>query len=579
VSGIVGLLDPGSTADAAMSAVMSAAIQGSGHRGKPEVLVAGPWVLGTISDGAPGCDVAEGPDHVTVADGRIDDVLPGSSVVSRPTGSAADLLGMLLRRAGAEALSRIAGDFAIASFDPGSSSLTLARDAFGIRPLYWARRGGRMGFASDPETLIALGVADGSLDRDAIRAMLFNLGEYGDQTVYGGVRRVMPGRWVTLHADGHASGGRWFRPELTEPDPNLTLEDAGAMTREAILSAVTDRAAGRRAALLLSSGRDSSAVAVALAEAGIKVHCITYVLDAPGSYSEAEHARELASSLGHGWIGISVPPTIPRNRAHEVARIVGRPVNGVGGPAQLALYDAIRAHDVEVVLSGEGGDLLFSAFPVGLVDLLKRGRIGAALSAARAFRREWVYPYSVSAKVVLRAMTPTTILAFRERRRPYPPWLFPPAAPRVRAERSDKEYVRNLMIETSEANEVPERWYEHAGARLSWPLLDLRVVKTALRFPVELRLPDPAPKQVLDQAFLGQHSDALVKASVQPFARALAPRYLIDFPEAYARGSLAVALGLVWADGLGAARESRWGWHVADLAGLEMWLRELEDRA
>jgi hypothetical protein len=275
---------------------------------------------------------------------------------------------------------------------------------------------------------------------------------------------------------------------------------------------------------------------------------------------------------------VLVQPRIDPARAAEIAGIAGRPVNGVGGPIQLAMYDAIRACEAEVVMAGEGGDLLFAAFPIGILDLLRRWKLRRALATVRSFDRQWAYGPRFVAKVLLRGMSPRWLLEARERRRPRPPWLIPPTDIRVRVDRSDEGYLRSLMSEGSEATEVPERWFRHAGATMVWPLLDLRVVDVALRFPVELRLPFPTPKPVLDEALLGERGRGLVKASLAGYVEPLIPAYRGNFPTAYGAGSLGVQSGLIRSDGLEAAGDTRWKWQAADLAGMEIWLRWLEER-
>lgn len=575
MSGVVGLFDPDGPD---VGRVERAALAGSSHRGSPVVRSVGDWALGVLVDDSEHADFLEDGGGVTIADARIDTVLPGGPPV--PPGPARRLgpLVAAISSNAAPTLSGIVGDYAAAHLDAITGTITLVRDAFGLRPLFWAVRDGRSGFASDIETLVALGLADGSVDADAVRRLLFEQGEYGDRTVYAGVRRVEAGHWVQLGEDGSALGGRWFRPEAVRPDSHMTLARAGALTREAIVSAVVDRARSGRVALLLSAGRDSSSIAVALAEAGIRATCLTYAFDRPGVPSESPRARELALSLGHEWRELLVQPRVEPARAAEIAGIAGRPVNGVGGPIQLAMYDAIKACDAEVVMSGEGGDLLFAAFPIGILDLLRRGKLSRAMATVRSFDEQWMYGPRFVAKVLLRGVSPRWLLEARERRRPHPPWLSPPTDIRVRVDRSDEGYLRGLMSEGSDATEVPERLVRHAGATFVSPLVDLRVVAIALRFPVELRLPYPTPKPVLDEALLGERGRGLVKASLAGYVESLPAAYRADFPSAYGAGSLGARMELTLPEGLGAAGDKRWSWQAADLAGLEMWLRWLKER-
>ena len=498
VSGIVGLYDS-SGPDPGM--VRRAVLGGPVLRGAPKLRTVDGWVLGILGDEGRDPRVVETADSAVVVDARVDAIL--DPLVAGLGEGGAGLFAGVLSALGPAGLQNVAGDFAAAHLARTTGMLTLARDAFGLRPLFWAARGGRLGFASDIETLIEMGLADGAVDVEAVRTMLFEQGEYGDRTSFAGIRRVVAGRWVQLTTRGAFRGGRWFRPERVPPDPTMSLFEAGQRTRDAILAAVADRARGG-VALFLSAGRDSSAVAVALAEIGVKAVCLTYSFDLPGVYTEAPQARDLARSLGHEWREVPVHVGVPPERASELGAIIGRPVNGVGAPIQLAMYDVIRELQPDVVMSGEGGDLLFSAFPIAILDLIRHGKLRRAIETARAFDRTWGYAYPFVAKVLVRGIAPRALLVARERSRERAPWLVRPARVRVRTDRSDAGYLRHLMTEGSDMTESPERLFQAAGASAVWPLVDLRVVDVALRFPVELRLPYPAPKQVLDAALLGE---------------------------------------------------------------------------
>ena len=512
-----------------------------------------------------------------VADARIDQILgpPAEKVAKGPP--ATSLLDALLREAGPDALESIAADFALARFDSRTGELILARDAFGLRPLYWARRGRRVGFASDPEVLVRMGLATGEPDREALIEWLFERGAVGDRTAVAGIHRVEPGHAVRFRANGAAAIHRWFRPERVLIDRELTLETAAAEAREALVAAVVSRCEGRTVALTLSGGRDSSAVAAALAEAGIRATCITYVLQGEGVPSEAGIARELARSFGHDYQEVPIPAHLDEARLFEFVRMAGSPLQVVGIPIQLAICDGLRSIEAEVVLAGEGGDLLFMGFPIAVYDLLREGRVGASIQAARNYHRLWTRSYAVTAKVGLRAISPRPILELRERLRSRPPWLVEPARRPVQPIRTDRMYLLDVLkTGLGSAAEVPERVFGHSGATLAWPFFDLRLVRLALRLPPLLRVPIPRPKPVLEAALLRGHAERLVKAPLGGFVRDLLLNTLSEFPNALGRATLAADLALVRREGLGRVGDLRWAWEAADLLGLEIWLRERE---
>ena len=509
-----------------------------------------------------------------VADARVDALLDGYETRSDVGPEALDYV---LGADGPAGLWSVAADFAAARYDRATASVTLVRDAFGLRPLYWARRGSRIGFASDPEVLIGLGLASWEADPDAVISWLHERADVDDRTCLRGIRRVMPGRWVRIDGDGSASGGRWFRPERMFPDESLDLSGAASEARAMIVAAAASRARGRRVALMLSGGRDSSSVAVALAEAGITAICITYVLQAEGVRSEAPMGKQLAESLGHEWVELPVGPRLQPERVAKIVRLTGGPLRGISAPIQLKIHDLVRDLGVDTVLEGEGGDLLFSAFPIAVLDLLRQARLRLAAEAIRNYHHHWSYRYPVTGKIVLRGLIPRPAIAFRERVRPQPPWLIRPAVSRLRHDRSDVGYLRDILrhaIHTS--GEAPERIFRSAGATLAWPLCDMRVLRLSLRLPTRLRVPVPGPKPVLGRAFLQGREKDLVKLPLDGFARDLAASYRVDFPAAFTRDSLIAERRLIREGGLVEASDPRWAWDTANILGVEAWLRQVE---
>jgi asparagine synthetase B (glutamine-hydrolysing) len=575
LTGILGLFDP----DGIDPRLVVSAAQAAAYRGRPEAVSNGVVAFAALMPDGAHCSAVVGKtaDSLFVADMRIDQILgpPAEKLAKGPP--ATSLLDALLREAGPDALDSIAADFALARFDLRTRELTLARDAIGLRPLYWARRGRRVGFASDPEVLVRMGLETGEPDREALIEWLFGRGPVGDRTALTGIHRVERGHAIRFRANGAAAIQRWFKPERVLIDRELTLEAAAAEAREALVAAVVSRCEGRTVALTLSGGRDSSAVAAALAGAGIKATCITYVLQGEGVPSEAGIAREIARSFGHDHQEVSIAPHLAEGRMSEFARMARTPVQAVAIPIQLAICDAIRSIEAEVVLAGEGGDLLFMGFPITVYDLLREGRVGESIRAARNYHRLWTRSYAVTAKVGLRAISPRSILELRERFRSRPPWLVEPARPSVHPIRTDRMYLLDVLKNgLTGSAEVPERFFEHSGATLAWPLFDLRLVRLALRMPPLLRVPIPRPKPVLEAALLRGHTERLVKAPLGGFVRDLLLNTLSEFPNALGRAKLAADLGLVRREGLGGIGDLRWAWEAADLLGLEIWLRERE---
>lgn len=573
MSGIFGLLDPAGVDSRALALAAARA----SYRGRPVVRARGPVAFGAFVGEREEPQFVESEGALLVADCRIDAAIPGtpaSSLAASHAGPA--LLEAVLAESGPEGLFGLAADFALARFNMRTGSLLLSRDAFGLRPLFWARWAGRIGFASDPEVLLALGLASGELERGPVAAYLA-MGDFGgEQTAFRGVRRVLGGRWISFDLEGRVREGRWFRPEEV-PEERPGPEEAAGALADALVAAVSSRARGGRTALLLSGGRDSGSVAVALARAGIAASCLTQTFDPDLDCSEEEPARQLAGAIGHGWTPLPVPSRASEADLAALPAISGTPLGFPAFLQPMAVQEAVGRADADVVLDGEGGEPLFSAAPVAWLDLARMGRLRAAASAARGYHHRWTYPYPVLAKAAVRALLPQPLLHLRERMRPTPPWVVG-ARSRLNPVTSPRTARGHLVLSLQAfgASPIPEMWerlFLAAGKEYACPLLDQRVVRLALSLPVELRAPVPGPKPLLARALLDGFEGSRRKVRFTSYYRRLAGALMRDFPDWFEAGSIGAQRGFVRREGLAALSDPRWQTGLLRLANLEAWLR------
>src|SRR4051794_1368339 len=142
-----------------------------------------------------------------------------------------EVIGHLYEQHGLDAFARLRGMFAVALWDARARRLVLARDRFGIKPLFHARlRDGTLAFASE---LSALARAPGfprELDADGLEAYLAFNSIPGPLTAYAAARKLRPGFWLTWDADtDEVRTGRFARPE---PAVHPRREDAAALAAE-----------------------------------------------------------------------------------------------------------------------------------------------------------------------------------------------------------------------------------------------------------------------------------------------------------------------------------------------------------
>lgn len=211
-------------------------------------------------------------------------------------GSPAELLALFFEELGTTFLSRIVGNYAIAFVGHATGETLLARDRYGIKPLFYARIGSRWVWASELK-LIQPFLDNPRMIPDGLRQAIhyrFMVGE----TLIDGVRQVMPSSYVSL-AEGKESAetSYWtmtFQPSTHALDLDLWADEAdNALTLSLEDLGRTHRDVG----VLLSGGVDSSLLAMKAARAGFR-NCIAFTARWPGENPELEWACSVARHLG-----------------------------------------------------------------------------------------------------------------------------------------------------------------------------------------------------------------------------------------------------------------------------------------
>src|SRR5690606_6283985 len=171
----------------------------------------------------------------------------------------------LWRREGAGFVDRLRGMYAMALHDRAARLVVLARDPFGIKPLYLAEVAGGLAFASEPQALIAAGLVAPRLRAEARDELLQLQFTTGAETIFEGIRRVLPGETVVI-ADG-AVVERRRGASLPEGPPEAISEEAAlerldaALTESVELHQRSDVPYG----MFLSGGTDSAAILALMA--------------------------------------------------------------------------------------------------------------------------------------------------------------------------------------------------------------------------------------------------------------------------------------------------------------------------
>ncbi len=262
-------------------------------------------------------------------------------------------------RWGAGVLDRLRGMFAFALYDTATGELFCARDAFGIKPLYYAAEGDRILFGSEIKGLLAHPHARRSLNERRLAHWLCMEYLPDEETLFEDVRKLPAGHWLRWH-NGRAERGRWFVPRFA-PDAGRSLEESAEAIEAALRESVAAHAiADVDVGCFLSAGVDSSLVA---REAARIMEARTFTIGwGEGRFSELEAAAAFARATGLPNEGRILGAEQFFASVPAVQYAMDEPLPN---PSAVPLYHlcAMAAESVKVVLSGEGADELFGGYP------------------------------------------------------------------------------------------------------------------------------------------------------------------------------------------------------------------------
>ncbi len=270
----------------------------------------------------------------------------------------------LYRRQGPQALAQLRGMYAFAIWDIERRQLVLARDPYGIKPLYLARTAKGWMFASQVKALMATGLVSDTVDSAGVAGFFLWGSVPSPRTLYQDVKSVPAGSYVVIDDMRQASKPVSFA-DISAPwrDLERPMGEVGAAVRDALLDTVSAHlVADVPVAVLLSGGVDSGVIAGLMAERGQKIEGITVRFREFAGTARDEGPR--ADSIAAHY-GIQMSP-----------RLVGRDEFLGDVPAILGAMDqpsidgvntwfaskAVAERGYKVVLSGVGGDELFCGY-------------------------------------------------------------------------------------------------------------------------------------------------------------------------------------------------------------------------
>lgn len=270
---------------------------------------------------------------------------------------------------GDDFLLRLRGMFAVALYDkrrgPGKERLLLARDQMGIKPLLYARAGGRLIFASEMKALLAGGLIDREIDPESLRLLLTYGSISQPRTILRGVKMLPAAHRLIVSGQDEKLEQYWSlgldrRPGLRAAAYREQVEELRRVLQESVrLQMVSDVPLGA----FLSGGVDSSLLVALMAReiTSERVKTFSIGFESEGNdIDETDEANTAANFIGTDNTRVVVTGKQVRDRIEAIAGALDQP--SVDGVNSYFVSQAARSA-VTVAISGTGGDEMFAGYP------------------------------------------------------------------------------------------------------------------------------------------------------------------------------------------------------------------------
>jgi asparagine synthase (glutamine-hydrolysing) len=490
------------------------------------------------------------------------------------SGTDSEVILAAYREWGEDCLSRFNGMWAFAIWDRDTRVLFLARDRFGVKPLYYARPGTSFAFASEIKALVGPhGIPFRAADHAVYEYLVGGTlpSARGGRTFFEGVSALPPGHKALVSRDG-LQVVSWYRlPRQAARVP--ARPDVAERYRELFDDAVRIRLrADVPVGSCLSGGVDSSSIVCSVNEflrkagteaaaVGDRQKAFSAVYDMPGPFNERQFIDVVLDATGAE--GNYVFPSAER-LVTDAPRMVwhqDEPFGSTSIFAQWCVMSAVRQRGVTVLLDGQGADEALAGYrPYALFasDLLRSGRwrrgwreLGDLQAIAGAPRSRLV------AHALLRQLPESARVLYRERYGDHAGFAgaaaalrpdFTPATP-VRVEAPPPQSLGDHLTDQLEEYSLPNllRYEDRNSMAFSVearvPFVDYRLIEFAMQEAADVRIHEGWTKWPLRSAMRGRVPESILwrrdKVGFETPEDSWLHRWLEDEPEFFADGALA----------------------------------------
>lgn len=416
---------------------------------------------------------------------------------------------------GTDCFARFNGFWAAAIYDGRTRSVILTRDRMGKKPLYWARSGDSVYFASEIKALLKVPELAASKQENPEAAWLWvakGLRDVDGQTLFKDIKSLPAGSFVEVTKDfPNPVNYYWTPPKERWSTRDISVKEAATRVRDTLQNAVAIRLrADVPLAIELSGGMDSSAV-LALAAESHSDKLTTYTVKYPDPrWDEEPYARSVASRFNVDYRVVQPPLDVFWQRILPITFLEEEPFHSPNLHTSQIIWSMMRAQGIKVSLTGAAGDELFAGygryFKFAQQSHLKHGRLLSYLKNTLNWTERKGSLFSINSASIKRGtkrqLAEVAALLGLYQKKVGPRFLKNTSVYPLDQPSSLHEMLYNDVTETL----IP--YWLRSGDKGSMsvpfeprsPLLDYRVVELAMQMPEDYLVRDGWHKWILRKA-------------------------------------------------------------------------------